>query len=524
MAFKVQKFTEKPRVSVFVAQPDPKTFPSESRLFKPQYNTSSSSFLALDVDGKLNQSHIWDARAKLGGVSAGGTLFRLQVGSTPSPPESKKQLKITNEESTGSQFRRPSISSAVSATAEETPPARRLSALGATGGRRMSVQEMEEAAAARGPSKAEKYYQALLKAERKRNEGHEKAAWDEFISRSEAAAMKAYKAMVAAEQSEGSKTSRSDSNDSEKEESDEESSDDEPLPLVPYEGTMQIVVEIMVERAPGEQSLADDKSSTRSSETEPTTASSTSTPRLDLADELQALQEELGQDEEDEAESEGLPDGLSLGGNMDNIYSINDPRLALGIAGTVFFVPEVERYALGPSLPPPPPPSLLGRRRLHLKPRLPLEISNHRYEDEHPNLWPRRRLDGPTREEKRKFEETMCTHDFYAAATKSMTRLPKLKSASDFKVLKKQFGEMIDDEIKTSYAWRTKLKREFLERKEKEKKQKEDEEAAKLREKEEEEKSNEDGGSDAEASNDEGESLAGRGSVVQKSRKSIIRR
>merc|ERR1712187_617425 len=117
--------------------------------------------------------------------------------------------------------------------------------------------------------------------------------------------------------------------------------------------------------------------------------------------------------------------------------------------------PEVERYSLGPSLPPPPPPSMLGRRRLRLKPRLPLEISNHRYEDEHPNIWPTRgTYDRPTREEKRKFEETMCTHDFYAAATKSMTRLPKLKSSSDFKLLKKQFGQMIDDEIKTSYAWR----------------------------------------------------------------------
>merc|ERR1711879_912423 len=127
---------------------------------------------------------------------------------------------------------------------------------------------------------------------------------------------------------------------------------------------------------------------------------------------------ELGQDEEDDAESEGLLDGLSLGGNMDNIYSINDPRLALGIAGTVYFVPEVERYSLGPSLPPPPPPSFFGRRRLRLKPRLPLEISNHRYEDEHPNLFVRRGMEGPTIEEKRKFEDTMCTHDFYAAATK----------------------------------------------------------------------------------------------------------
>merc|ERR1711874_59955 len=83
----------------------------------------------------------------------------------------------------------------------------------------------------------------------------------------------------------------------------------------------------MVERAPGEQSVADDRSSTKSSQTGPTTASSSSTPRLDLADELQALQEELGQDEEEDDSSDGLPDGLSLGGNMDNLYSINDPNI-----------------------------------------------------------------------------------------------------------------------------------------------------------------------------------------------------
>merc|ERR1711879_865570 len=133
---------------------------------------------------------------------------------------------------------------------------------------------------------------------------------------------------------------------------------------------------------------------------------------------------ELGQDEEDDAESEGLLDGLSLGGNMDNIYSINDPRLALGIAGTVYFIPEVERYSLGPSLPPPPPPSLLGRRRLRLKPRLPLDVSNHRYRDEHPNIWSEScALPAATRAEWDSLGSKMRQMDFYAGCNEAFTKV-----------------------------------------------------------------------------------------------------
>merc|ERR1719284_1697591 len=147
---------------------------------------------------------------------------------------------------------------------------------------------------------------------------------------------------------------------------------------------------------------------------------------MEEAEELARLREEFGDKEEEEEEDE---DGLE-GFGIQNAGNNPDPRWSLGLGGTVFFVPHAERYAHQPSLPPPPPPSLLGRRRLRLKPRLPLAISNHRYRDEHPNIFPEAPF-SPNHQHRSDFERTLVTYDFYASCSKAIASVPLPERASE---------------------------------------------------------------------------------------------
>ncbi|CAK9039044.1 unnamed protein product, partial [Durusdinium trenchii] len=49
---------------------------------------------------------------------------------------------------------------------------------------------------------------------------------------------------------------------------------------------------------------------------------------------------------------------------MPNVWDNPYPEWSLETGGSMYFIPNAERYAWCPSLPPPPPPSELGRRRL----------------------------------------------------------------------------------------------------------------------------------------------------------------
>lgn len=206
--------------------------------------------------------------------------------------------------------------------------------------------------------------------------------------------------------------------------------------------------------------------------------------RADLYEELERLKEEMGadQDEKQSQNSDDMPEGLKLK-RLQNIWDNPKPKWSLGIGGTVFFVPDAERYAMGSSLPPPPPPSLHGRHRIHLKPRLPLEISNHRYRDEHPNIWPDVPY-SPEVQDYSRFEEKLMTLDFYKSCQSAMTQLPQMEKASDAKKHRAKFGAMVERETQKSVAWKNWRHRETLKKKEAAQKAKEEQELATARAKE----------------------------------------
>jgi len=228
---------------------------------------------------------------------------------------------------------------------------------------------------------------------------------------------------------------------------------------------MKLDLEVCIMRAPGEkeEDLSHIPSPSTSTKDPSSTAPSEPTPRLDLAAELEALQQEVDPDDSDDDDSDGLPDDLK-NRQTQNIWDNPDMRWTLGIGGTVFFVPDAERYANAPSLPPPPPPSLQGRHRLHLKPRLPLDISNHRYRDEHPNIWPDHSY-SPLREDKRVFEQKLLTMDFYASCNRALATLPPLEREKDRLRHGVSLGRAVEQGTRRSEVWHQHLEKRRLRKK-----------------------------------------------------------
>eukprot|EP00405_Crypthecodinium_cohnii_P053690 CAMPEP_0206592808 /NCGR_PEP_ID=MMETSP0325_2-20121206/41212_1 /ASSEMBLY_ACC=CAM_ASM_000347 /TAXON_ID=2866 /ORGANISM="Crypthecodinium cohnii, Strain Seligo" /LENGTH=597 /DNA_ID=CAMNT_0054102575 /DNA_START=67 /DNA_END=1860 /DNA_ORIENTATION=+ len=203
-------------------------------------------------------------------------------------------------------------------------------------------------------------------------------------------------------------------------------------------------------------------------------------PALDLYNELEMLKEEVGVEEKAQSEaSDDIPENLKLK-RLQNVWDNPKPSWSLGIGGTVFFLPDAERYAMGSSLPPPPPPSLQGRRRLHLKPRLPLEISNHRYRDEHPNIWPDAPF-CPAVQDYLRFEETMMTLDLYKSCNVALSQLPQMERAAHEAPHRRRFGHLVERETHKSVAWRNWRHREKLIRKDEAQKAQREQEAAAIR-------------------------------------------
>lgn len=173
---------------------------------------------------------------------------------------------------------------------------------------------------------------------------------------------------------------------------------------------------------------------------------------INLYEELEALRDEVGEDDVESSDhSDDMPAGLKSKGN--NIWDCPVPKWSIGLGGTVFFVPDAERYGMGASLPPPPPPSLHGRHRIRLKPRLPIEISNHRYRDECPNIWP----DPPYQPEVHdylRFEEKLMTLDFYKSCNKALLSMHPLEKAADAPKQRVRFGGLVGMATKSSQAWK----------------------------------------------------------------------
>jgi len=319
-------------------------------------------------------------------------------------------------------------------------------------------------------TRADKYYQALLKAEKARNEAKRREAWDEYTTKAQRAAEKAKKQALKAEM----QTQQGGAWDSESEEDEDEEDEEleDPGPLQPYPGLMKVEVEVVVQRAPG-----NDQSETESSVDAadhggidtPSSASARSNADedgVDWAKELQELQEEYNDNEKvEESETSSLPPGLGVR-TIGNVHDNSNKRTALGLGGTAFFVPEVERYALAPSLLPPPPRGegylvQTGHKRLKLKPRLPLEISRNRWRDEHPYGCPAEaefRLDADAL---RSWEEKVRRVELYGTLNKFFTTMPK---PDGIRKMPKQdnFERTLDWELKDSLAWQQYIKRQRL--------------------------------------------------------------
>merc|ERR1719215_643458 len=100
---------------------------------------------------------------------------------------------------------------------------------------------------------------------------------------------------------------------------------------------------------------------------------------------------------------------------------------------------------MGSSLPPPPPPSRHGRHRMHLKPRLPLEVSNDRYRDEHPNIWPDA-VYCPRNDDYSRFNERIKTLDFYRGCNVALATLRRPEWESELSRNKFAFGKRVEEE------------------------------------------------------------------------------
>jgi len=317
-------------------------------------------------------------------------------------------------------------------------------------------------------TRADKYYQALLKAEKARKEAKKIEAWEEYTTKAQRAAEKAKKQALKAEMHvEGAAWD----SDTEDDEDDEEEEPEDPGPLQPYPGLMKVEVEVVVLRAPGndgsdtESSVDPDAASVHT----PSSASGRSNADddgVDWAKELQDLQEQFQDNEEvAESESSSLPDGLGAR-TIGNVHNNSHKRTALGLGGTAFFVPEVERYALAPSLLPPPPRgeghlARTGHKRLKLKPRLPLEISRNRWRDEHPYGCPPEEEYRIDADAMRSWEEQVRRVELYGTLNKFFTAMPKPDGIR--KLPKKDnFERTLDWELKDSLAWQQYIKRQRL--------------------------------------------------------------
>lgn len=315
-------------------------------------------------------------------------------------------------------------------------------------------------------TRADKYYQALIKADRKRKEFVRKRDWEEHQLKAGRAADKAKK--FALKQDTGMSWRHEAASASSKSDSDEDSEEEDPGPVQPYPGLMRVEVEVSVMRAPGDDASDTDESTEKGSEVsiELEEEKDDLEEDVDWAAELQELQEEFGEPEEkEESEAGSVPEGLA-GRMIPNIHDNSEKRTALGLGGTAFFVPEVERYAMAPSLLPPPPRGeghlqQIGPKRLKLKPRLPLEVSRNRWRDEHPYGCPPEQPFAPGLDEYRTWEEKVRRVELYGTLNKFLSTMPKPDGIRKLPQTD-NFEKALDWELRNSAAWQQYIKRQRL--------------------------------------------------------------
>jgi len=360
-------------------------------------------------------------------------------------------------------------------------------------------------------TRADKYYQCLLLADKKRGEYYIKQEWDDKQSMATNASLKAKKITLKRENAKVGIYSDSESDPDEddlikEQERDFWAADFGPLQAFP--GIMKVEVDVVVLRPPGEKDS--DEESTEASSEAPTLVTPTASEAAaeeqeaaaafaaaggggkggkgggaggagggedddddddededDWEKELQALQEQFAEPEkEEEEDNESLPDGL-FGKQMGNVHDNLAKRTALGLGGTAFFVPDVERYALQPSLLPPPPRGLgyllkTGHRRLKIRPRLPLEVSRNRWRDERPYGCPVEPEFSPSVDDMHAFEEKVRRVELYGTLTNIIREMPKPDGVRTDVDSNDLFERSLDYQLKDSLAWKQYIMRQRL--------------------------------------------------------------
>lgn len=395
-------------------------------------NVSDSLLLCLKPNGV--ERKFWDFSRI---AESSSNLFRLKVMDLPQVPTSKKHPSHL-----------------------QTGPLDGVTELGGVASSSKSLianvspTEMDADGVAAGdgkPSKrADRYFDLLMKRHNQRLEADQKKSSVDERERAEGAAKQALEACIARANRAALRKSGA---------ADQSVLTDEELrklqgsdfgALTAYNGVLKIEIEVIVTRAPGEayndEEMGNDRDSAASNN-----SSRPSTPPIDFADDLAQLAEEMKDHTKTKAGDDTAEDETKKP-KLANIWKNPHPIWTLDLGGSVFFVPDAERYAHAPSIPPPPPPSLQGRRRLRLKPRLPLEISHHRYRDEHPNIWPPDPY-SPAVTDYSSFQQKLLTLDFYKSCSEGLSQLPRQQHEKDRARHEQEFGDFIMQNLRQSPAW-----------------------------------------------------------------------
>ncbi|CAK9009603.1 Palmitoyltransferase ZDHHC3 (Acyltransferase ZDHHC3) (GABA-A receptor-associated membrane protein 1) (Golgi-specific DHHC zinc finger protein) (Zinc finger DHHC domain-containing protein 3) (DHHC-3) [Durusdinium trenchii] len=439
--FKLRHATEPMIRSLKLEDTEPKVWKTEQLMSSVVAKSGFASFKL--TEGKLPS--IKDKLARRGSQSA------TSLTSLPSPGQSPTGL-ADSQSMTGSDFRN-----------------------------RRNFKDLARGMDADGNrlKRAEQYYQLLMRAKYKKDDADRKAAEAEELQRAEGAAKVAFRKLLGMmgetdKRSEGSTDSEAESD-----------MDDDCGPLTAYDGQMKIDIDFVVVVPHREEKEEDvfhypthpeglpEQSVVQPSgfdETPPASSSSGASTPLDFSDEMESLKVELkkaGKLEEPKgiAQKENAPTtdarGNAIHGEktMPNVWDNPYPEWSLETGGSMYFIPNAERYAWCPSLPPPPPPSELGRRRLRLKPRLPLTLSNHRYKDEHPNIFPPEPF-SPSEDHYASWEKKVLTYDLYKSCVESLAKMPPQEFAKDEYKHRLKFGSFMEKALGKSRAWKNWRSRE----------------------------------------------------------------
>ncbi|CAJ1415372.1 unnamed protein product [Effrenium voratum] len=450
----------------------------------PAFTTTASSAAST---GTL-EPHVFDT-AKLGTVVAksGWANFKLTEGRLPTIQDKHAGRRVSGMLASSS------MPSGISGSPGSSLELAGRPGLGLSGSDLRSRKNFKNGLDEDGNrmKRADQYFQLLMRAKQKRDEANRKEGEASEWERAEGAARVAFERLMGTvkhRKDEGSDAST----DSEAE---EPVGEEDYGPLTAYDGQMKVDIDFVVV-VPHREEKEDDEEADLNladlqdllpdgppdhAETPKSAVSGTSTPPLDFSDEMESLKVELKKAGKLDDAPKGIAQraaaeerqGIQSEKKMPNVWDNPFPEWTLETGGSMYFIPDAERYSWCPSLPPPPPPSVLGRRRLRLKPRLPLTLSNHRYKDEHPNIFPPDPF-RPSEDHYARWEKKILTYDLYRSCVESLAKMPPQEFQKDDYKHRLKFGSFMEEALKSSVAWKNWRR--------KERRRQKDEEARKAKE------------------------------------------